>query len=117
MRLGSKDHTAEFTAKIENGNQIQARVIDEGRGDNVYYESDAIIYAGSGSEGGEFLNVAMPTKGQIITIEGKQYRVLSTSGAKAKVFAMTDATSMKFNDSSITTSFGELVVKNMKTLN
>ena len=106
LRLGSKDHTAEFTAKIENGNQIQARVLDEGRGDNVYYESDAIIYTGAGSEGGEFLNVAMPTKGQIITIEGKQYRVLSTSGAKAKVFAMTDATSMKFNDSSITTSFG-----------
>lgn len=44
-------------------------------------------------------------KGDLIKIEGKQYRVLSIDRTKAKVLAMSDATSIKFNDSSITTSF------------
>ena len=114
--LGSgKEHSGEFQAKIENGNRIQVRVTDEGKADNLFYESNIIEYTGASSAGGEFTpaagggstpTVAMPAKGDLISIEGSQYRVLSMNGTQAKVLAMSDATSMKFNDSSITTSFG-----------
>ena len=114
--LGSgKDHSGEFQAKIENGNKIQVRVTDEGKADNLYYESNIVEYTGSSSAGGEFTPTAgeggststLVSKGQIITIEGSQYRVLSVNGTQAKVLAMSDAISIVFNNSSFfTTSFG-----------
>lgn len=45
--------------------------------------------------------VAMPVKGDLITIESKQYRVLKTSGSVAEVLAMYDASSsQKFDTNS-----------------
>lgn len=44
--------------------------------------------------------VAMPAKGDLITIESKQYRVLKTNGSVAEVLAMYDASSQKFDISS-----------------
>ena len=45
--------------------------------------------------------VAMPVKGDLITIESKQYRVLKTNGSVAEVLAMYDAsTSVKFDTNS-----------------
>lgn len=53
--LGSgKEHSGEFTAKIENGNKIQVRVTDEGKADNLFYESNIVEYTGTSSAGGEF---------------------------------------------------------------
>lgn len=53
---------------------------------------------------GAIMNFA--AKGDIITIEGKQYRVLNTNGAVAEVLAMYDAsTSQVFNATSKTVAF------------
>lgn len=53
---------------------------------------------------GATMNLA--AKGDIITIEGKQYRVLNTNGAVAEVVAMYDAsTSQVFNTTSKTVTF------------
>ena len=53
---------------------------------------------------GAIMNFA--AKGDIITIEGKQYRVLNTNGAVAEVLAMYDAsTSQVFNATSKTVTF------------
>ena len=53
---------------------------------------------------GATMNFAV--KGDIITIEGKQYRVLNTNGAVAEVVAMYDAsTSQRFNDTYKTVTF------------
>lgn len=46
------------------------------------------------------------TKGNIVKINGKQFRVLSVNGSKVKVLMMDSYTSDYFNRSSITTSFG-----------
>lgn len=43
---------------------------------------------------------AMPAKGDLITIESKQYRVLKTNGSVAEVLAMYDADEIKFDRSS-----------------
>lgn len=40
---------------------------------------------------------AMPVKGDLITIESKQYRVLKTNGSVAEVLAMYDASKQKFD--------------------
>lgn len=63
------------------------------------------IRAGDVISGEEDGTVTIPVKGDLITIEGAQYRVLSMSGTQAKVLAMTDATEIEFNDSSVITSF------------
>ena len=42
---------------------------------------------------------AMPVKGDLITIESKQYRVLKTSGSVAEVLAMYDANLIEFDAS------------------
>lgn len=39
----------------------------------------------------------MPVKGDLITIESKQYRVLKTNGSVAEVLAMYDASTLKFD--------------------
>lgn len=40
------DHTGDFKADIENGNQIQVRVYDEAVDANLYYESNIVTYTG-----------------------------------------------------------------------
>lgn len=42
---------------------------------------------------------AMPAKGDLITIESKQYRVLKTNGSVAEVLAMYDASTSQSFDS------------------
>ena len=37
LSTGSKEHSGEFTAKIENGNKAQVRVVDSGKADNLFY--------------------------------------------------------------------------------
>lgn len=49
LSTGSKEHTGNFTAKIENGNKAQVRVIDEGKADSIYFESNIIEYTGASS--------------------------------------------------------------------
>ena len=78
--LGSgKEHSGEFQAKIENGNKIQVRVTDEGKADNLFYESNIIEYTGASSAGGDFT----PTGGETITkapglyVDGVMYRELT----------------------------------------
>lgn len=44
--------------------------------------------------------VAMPVKGDLITIESKQYRVLKKNGSVAEVLAMYDASTQKFDTNS-----------------
>lgn len=51
-------------------------------------------------------SVPIPSKGDIVTIENKQYRVLKVSGTVVEVLAMYDAsTSQKFNATSKTVNF------------
>lgn len=45
-------------------------------------------------------SIVMPAKGDLITIESKQYRVLKTSGSVAEVLAMYDASKQKFDTNS-----------------
>ena len=46
------------------------------------------------------------TKGNLVTVNGKSYRVLESNGTQAKLLAMDSYKSSKFNSSSVTTSFG-----------
>ena len=46
------------------------------------------------------------TKGNLVTVNGIQYRVLAVNGTQIKVMSMVDIGSSAFNDSSITASFG-----------
>ena len=51
-------------------------------------------------------SVPIPSKGDIVTIENKQYRVLKVSGTIVEVLAMYDATtSQNFNDTNKTVAF------------
>lgn len=45
-------------------------------------------------------------KGNLVTINGTQYRVLEVNGSRVKVISMTDIGSSTFNGSNVTTSFG-----------
>lgn len=45
-------------------------------------------------------SIVMPAKGDLITIETKQYRVLKTNGSVAEVLAMYDVSSQKFDSAS-----------------
>lgn len=45
-------------------------------------------------------SIVMPAKGDLITIETKQYRVLKTNGSVAEVLAMYDASTQKFDSTS-----------------
>ena len=47
---GYKDHTGNFTAVIENGNQIQVRVYDKAENAHVYYESNIVTYTGGSQD-------------------------------------------------------------------
>ena len=49
LSVGEKEHSGEFTAKIENGNKIQVRFTDKGKEDNLYYESNLVEYTGESS--------------------------------------------------------------------
>lgn len=46
LKLNEYDHSGNFVAKIQNGNQIQVRVHDEKEDANVYYESNIVTYTG-----------------------------------------------------------------------
>ena len=46
-------------------------------------------------------------KGNLVTINGTQYRVLEVNGTQVKVMSMVNVGSSVFNSSSVTTSFGE----------
>ena len=50
LSTGSKEHTGSFTAKIENGNRAQVRVVDSGKADNLFYESNIVEYTGVSSQ-------------------------------------------------------------------
>lgn len=57
------------------------------------------VYA-NGTSIGTYGGSNYPVKGDLITLDGKQYRVLKINGAIAEVLAMYDSTAMqKFNDS------------------
>lgn len=109
LSTGSKEHSGVFTAKIENGNKIQIRVTDNGKANDVFYQSNIIEYTGkeSTNTGTMFM---MPNVGDLITIDGKQFRVLKTEGTTAKVLGMFNNMKEWYNNHSTVATF-----KNGKT--
>ena len=70
----------------------------------IGYSQDERMVGTIPTYNGATMNLA--AKGDIITIEGKQYRVINTNGTVAEVLAMYDAsTSQKFNTTSKTVVF------------
>ena len=59
------------------------------------------------NDGFEQKSTVNVSKGDIITIDSKEYRVLEVNGTEAKLLAMYDAKKMKFNDSSVKTYFDD----------
>lgn len=47
LSTSTYDHAGTFTAKIQNGNQIQVRVYDDKEDANVFYESNIVTYTGN----------------------------------------------------------------------
>ena len=75
LSTGSKEHTGSFTAKIENGNKAQVRVVDSGKADDLYYESNIIEYTGTSSQTENFEG-GSSTSG---TVTGNPYAAKITS--------------------------------------
>ena len=50
LSADDKEHKGNFTAEIENGNQIQVRVYDKAEDASVYYESNIVTYTGHSQE-------------------------------------------------------------------
>lgn len=85
--------TATFNLIVNSVQHTEESNIDMS---NINVADGSTIYAA-----GDF-----STKGNLVTINNTQYRVLSVNNSKAKVMSMNNSLSTVFNNSNVTTNFG-----------
>ena len=121
---GLAKFTIENGTKLDENSKYYVEIMNVGTGE--IFKSDIMTTnklvasggsSGAGGNGGsstiDMSNVSttlasgdFSTKGNLVTVNGKSYRVLESSGTQAKLLAMDSHKLSKFNSLNVTTSFG-----------
>lgn len=113
---GLAKFTIENGAKLDENSKYYVEIMNVGTGE--IFKSDIMtmnqLVSGSGSSTPSVdltnINVAgvvgdFSTKGNLVTINGTQYRVLAVNGSQVKVMSMVNIGNSTFNDPIVTTPF------------